>query len=283
MALALFLVDRSTRLEGRIAVLPGDREATDRLRHLLGLAASDSGPDLALLVHPAVAGAEVEGPARILAERKRKGDEVLAVLIGRRGERERLAAGFRAVPPLEAGDLVHVASLEGPGGRQAVDAVVSSLGRQKLSAGRLNPTLRPAVARSLIATASRRAAGIGAAVFMSGADMPVLTLLQVRLVADLAALYERPLGVERAIEIGGVFGAGYLWRAAARQAAGVVPVAGWALKGTIAYAATRAIGESADRWFASGGQAADDPAAAFRALAARVKHDAPAEPVGASA
>jgi uncharacterized protein (DUF697 family) len=283
VALALFLVDRSTKLEGRIAVLPGRLDVTDRLRRLLGLAAGDLGPDLALLVHPTAAGAEVEGPARVLAERKRDGGEVLIVLVGRRSERAQLAAGFTAVPPLEEGDLVHVASLEGPGGRQAVDAVVAALGRHALAGGRANPALRPAVARTLIATACRRAAVIGAATFMSGADMPVLTLLQTRLVADLAALHERPLGVERGAEIAAVFGAGYLWRAAARQIVGAIPVAGWALKGTIAYTATRAIGEAANTWFASGGDAADDPASAFRALAARVRPESPAEPVGASA
>ena len=281
VAMALFMVDRSTRLSGRIAILPGELTATDRLRHLLGLAASDVGPDVVLLVHPAVPGAEVEGPARALAGRKRDGEDVLVVLIGRRGERERLAAAYAAVAPLEESDLVHVASLEGPGGRRALDGVVAALGRNALAAGRLNPALRPAVARSLIRSSTRRAAVIGSAVFISGADMPVLTMLQTRLVADLAALHERPIGIERGAEIAAVFGAGYLWRAAARQVAGAVPVGGWALKGTVAYTATRAIGEAADAWFASGGPAADDPASAFRALAARVKHDSAPERVGA--
>jgi len=282
VALALFLVDRSTKLDGRIAVVPGELEATDRLRRLLGLPAGDMAPDAALMVHAATPSSEIEGPARILAARKRDGGEVLAVLVGRRGERERLAARFTAVPPLEEGDLVHVASLEGPGGRQAIDTVVHSLGRRSVAAGRLQPGLRPAVARQLITKASRQSAGIGAATFMSGADMPVLTLLQTRLVADLAALHERPLGVERGVEIAGVFGAGYLWRAAARQLAGAVPVAGWALKGLIAFTATRAIGEAANAWFAKGGEAAEDPASAFRALADRVRHEQPAEVVRAA-
>jgi uncharacterized protein (DUF697 family) len=282
VALALFLVDRSTKLDGRIAVLPGELTATDQLRRLLGMPASDVPRDAPLTVYAATASSEVEGPASDLAARKRDGAEVLAILVGRRSERERLASRFTAVPPLEEGDLVHVASLEGPGGRQAIDAVVLALGRRSVAAGRLSPGLRPAVARQLITKASRQSAGIGAATFMSGADMPVLVLLQTRLVADLAALHERPLGVERGVEIAGVFGAGYLWRAAARQLAGAVPVAGWALKGLIAYTATRAIGEAANAWFAKGGEAAEDPAAAFRALADRVRHEKPAEVVRAA-
>lgn len=271
VALALHSVDRSTKLDGSIAVVSGDMEATDQLRHALGLPAADAGPDVALTVHAARPGAEVAGPAAILAARKREGEHVLVVLVGRRAERARMAEAFAAAEPLEESDMVHVASLEGPGARQAADAVVRALGKRAVAAGRRYPGLRPAVARSLIKRAGRQSATIGAAVFMSGADMPVLALIQTRLVADLAALHERPLGVKRGAEVAAVFGAGYIWRAVARQAAGAVPVAGWALKGGVAYAATRTIGEAAEAWFAKGGQAAEDPAAAFRALAEKAR------------
>ena len=281
VAMALFKVDRSTKLDGSIAVLAGDIDATDELRHLLAIPASDAPAEVALTVFAATATSAVEQPFRVLAERKHDGAEVLIVLIGRRIDRDRLLASVTAHPPLEEGDTVHVASLEGPGGRRVVDAVVDGLGRHAVAAGRRYPGLRQAVAHQLIAKASRQSAGIGAATFMSGADMPILVILQTRLVADLAALHERPIGVERATEIAAVFGAGYLWRAAARQVAGAVPVAGWAVKGAIAYTATRSIGEAANLWFAKGGEAAEDPASAFKALASRVRQEKPAEVVSA--
>jgi uncharacterized protein (DUF697 family) len=47
----------------------------------------------------------------------------------------------------------------------------------------------------------------------------------------------------------GVVGSGLGFRAIARRAIGVVPVVGWAIKGGVAYAGTRALGEAAMRYF----------------------------------
>jgi uncharacterized protein (DUF697 family) len=44
-------------------------------------------------------------------------------------------------------------------------------------------------------------------------------------------------------------GAGFGFRAAAAELLDLVPVAGWAVKGAIAYAGTRALGEAAMRYF----------------------------------
>ena len=44
-------------------------------------------------------------------------------------------------------------------------------------------------------------------------------------------------------------GAGFGFRAVARELLDFVPVAGWALKASIAYAGTKAIGEAAVRYF----------------------------------
>jgi uncharacterized protein (DUF697 family) len=48
-----------------------------------------------------------------------------------------------------------------------------------------------------------------------------------------------------------VIGSGVGFRAVARSLLGMVPVAGWAVKGSIAYAGTRALGEAAKRYFES--------------------------------
>lgn len=98
--------------------------------------------------------------------------------------------------------------------------------------------------RRLIHDATRQSAVIGA-LPLPGVDMPALALIQVRLVAQLAALHDRPVGAERAVEAIAVVGAGFGWRALARSAVGIVPVAGWAVRGTVAYGATRAVGEAA--------------------------------------
>jgi uncharacterized protein (DUF697 family) len=111
----------------------------------------------------------------------------------------------------------------------------------------------------LIARASRQAGTIGVVAVIPGADMPAMTLIQVRLVAQLGALYGRPLDARRGIEIAGVLAGAFGWRAIARRARGFVPVAGFALRGGVAYSATRAVGEAARTYFAHAGDKVGQP------------------------
>jgi len=64
---------------------------------------------------------------------------------------------------------------------------------------------------------------------------------------------------ERLPDLAATVGTGFGLRALARELLDLVPVAGWVLKGAIAYAGTRALGEAACRRFAS---AATPPRAA---------------------
>ncbi len=76
------------------------------------------------------------------------------------------------------------------------------------------PVLRDAVVADLIQRSSRRNAIIAAAVFVPGADMPVLTLTQVRLVARIALAHGKELDRARGLELLGVVGAGFGFRGA---------------------------------------------------------------------
>lgn len=111
------------------------------------------------------------------------------------------------------------------------------------------PALRRGVAEALVAKVARQNGLIGAAVFIPGVDFPALTLNQLRLVLRLAAAYGQEIDAQRLPEILGVIGTGLGFRTLARQALGVVPVAGWAVKGGVAYSGTRALGEAAIRYF----------------------------------
>ena len=113
------------------------------------------------------------------------------------------------------------------------------------------PVLRDPVCDALIDSFSRKNGILGAAIFIPGADFPVLTLNQVRLVLRLASAHGIDVDQERLPEVIGTVVAGFGFRAGARQLLGSVPIAGWALKGAIAYAGTRAIGEAARRYFAA--------------------------------
>ena len=111
------------------------------------------------------------------------------------------------------------------------------------------PVLRRAIADALIARVARQNGILGAAVFVPGADFAVLTLNQLRLVLRLAAMHGEELDAQRLPEVLGVVGGGLGLRAAARQLLSVFPVAGWVVKGGIAYTGTRALGEAALQYF----------------------------------
>jgi uncharacterized protein (DUF697 family) len=119
-------------------------------------------------------------------------------------------------------------------------------------AGRV-PLLRGAVCERLVASFARRNGIIGAAVFLPGLDLPVLTLNEIRLVLRLEQAHGLEIDPrERLPEIVATLGAGVGLRAIARELLDLVPVAGWAVKGAVAYAGTRALGEAAVRRLGAG-------------------------------
>lgn len=161
-------------------------------------------------------------------------------------------AADRALPYVLATDIVRVK----PGAGFPVDDIAAAIARRLGESGtalaaRL-PSLRKAVCEQLIGSFSRKNGLVGAAVFVPGVDMPVLTLNQVRLVLRIALAHGQEVDASRALELAAVVGGGFGLRALARELLGTVPVAGWALKGTVAYTGTRAIGEAAVRYFESG-------------------------------
>ena len=111
------------------------------------------------------------------------------------------------------------------------------------------PVLRRAVCEELIRRFSRQNAIIGVVVFLPGADLPVLTLNQVRLVLRIADAHGFEVDRERLPEVLGVIASGLGFRALARKTVGYVPLIGWAVQGAVAYTGTRAIGEAALRYF----------------------------------
>ncbi len=117
------------------------------------------------------------------------------------------------------------------------------------------PAFRPYVVDRLIETASRRNGLVATAVWIPGADLPVLTAVQLRLVLQIGACHGVELSPDRAVELVGVLGAGFGLRTVARELLDFVPVAGWAVKGSVAYGGTRALGRAADEYFARGAPA----------------------------
>jgi uncharacterized protein (DUF697 family) len=125
--------------------------------------------------------------------------------------------------------------------------------------------VRRAVAREAVKHCAWQNAAIGAVVFIPGADMPLMTLNQGRMLLNIAAAYGQPLDTERIKELAAVVAGGFLFRTFAREAVGLVPGFGWAVKGGIAYTGTMAMGTAAISYFEDGA----DLTGVVRSLAAR--------------
>ena len=113
--------------------------------------------------------------------------------------------------------------------------------------------MRRAVAEEAVKATAFQNAVIGGVTVIPGADMPLMTANQAKMVLQIAAAYGQPLGAERIKELAAVVGGGFALRAIARQALAFVPGFGWAIKAGIGYTGTMAMGYAAIEYFEAGG------------------------------
>lgn len=112
--------------------------------------------------------------------------------------------------------------------------------------------VRRAVAREIVKKSAWQNAAIGVVVFVPGADMPLMTLNQGKMLLQIAAVYGQSLDTARIKELGAVVAGGLLFRTFAREMVGLIPGLGWAVKGGIAYTGTIAMGTAAITYFEEG-------------------------------
>lgn len=96
-------------------------------------------------------------------------------------------------------------------------------------------------------------AAIGAVLFIPGADMPVMTLNQAKMLLQIAAAYGQPMTIDRAKELAAVVAGGFAFRTVSRNLSGLIPAIGPAIKAGIGYAGTQAMGRAAIEYFENGG------------------------------
>lgn len=163
------------------------------------------------------------------------------------------AGGDGAVPYVLATDILRV-----PAGVSLPLEEIAALVAERAEddgwrlAARL-PVLRRPVCDVIVRRYSRLNGIVGAAVFVPGADLPVITLNQLRMVLRIAAANGVEVDRELALELLAVVTAGLGLRALARELAALAPGVGWAAKGAVAYAGTRALGEAAVLRYAKNG------------------------------
>lgn len=118
------------------------------------------------------------------------------------------------------------------------------------------PFVRRPLAYHAVQTTALQNAGVGVVVFIPGADMPVMTANQAKMVLQIAAIYAQPLSADRVKELAGVLVNAFVCRGITRQIVGIVPAIGWVVKGSMGYIGTQAIGHAAIEYFEAGGNIA---------------------------
>ncbi len=235
----------------RPLVVGGARELAAVLRKELARGGTESAvrdgggyEDAAALVY-VLAGAVTEADERELRAADGARVPIVCVLAGPAARTD------GTVPYVLATDVVQVGAGSGFPVGEIARVLARRLGERATPLAARLPVLRPAVCDELIRRFSLQNAVLGAAVFIPGADLPAITLNQIRLVLRLADAHGLEIDRERLPELLAVLGGGLGFRAVARELLDLVPVAGWAIKGGVAYVGTRALGEAAVRYFAA--------------------------------
>jgi uncharacterized protein (DUF697 family) len=219
---------------GKPLVVGGARLLAPALRKELGVSGSDDPRGGAVYVH--VWAGEDDEAALKRARRARVPIVALA------------PEEVDDVPYVPATDVVRLRPGSGFPVADLAKAIARRLGEDGAPLAARVPALRRAVAEQLIASFARKNGIVAAAVFIPGVDLPVLAANELRLVLRLEQVYGHAVDPrERLPEIAGTMAAGFGLRAVTRELLDLIPIAGWAVKGAVAYAGTRALGQAALR------------------------------------
>lgn len=131
--------------------------------------------------------------------------------------------------------------------------ICSALPEKRLACALAFPFVRKPLALDAVNATSMQNGAVGLVPIIPGADMPIMTLNQMKMLLQIAAAYGQPLNAERIKELAAVLGGAFVLRNVARSVAGVVPVIGWAVRGAVGFAGTEAMGRMAIEYFEAGG------------------------------
>lgn len=104
------------------------------------------------------------------------------------------------------------------------------------------PFMRIAAANRVITSCALTNMATGALVFIPGADYPVMAMAQVGMAMQLAGIFGKPIGIDRAYEVAGVLASGLIVRACTRALLKQTPHIGFLVKACAAAAGTYAMG-----------------------------------------
>lgn len=114
------------------------------------------------------------------------------------------------------------------------------------------PFVRRPLARDAVQATAVQNAAVGLVPFLPGADLPIMTLNQAKMVLQIAAAYGQNMEKERLKELLAVIATAYFSRSLARQLISFIPVLGFAFRTGVAYGATTALGYAIIEYFEGG-------------------------------
>lgn len=167
--------------------------------------------------------------------------------------------------------------------RRMGEWVVAACREKRLALALSFPFVRRPLSLEAVSATSLQNAGIGLVLFIPGADMPLMTLNQAKMLLQIAAAYGEPMSAARVKELAAIVAGGFACRSVARQVAGAVPAIGWAVKAGVGYAGTKAMGLAAVEYFERGGNIAGlaGVVSSATAKATQIAGDVAATPAGA--
>lgn len=130
--------------------------------------------------------------------------------------------------------------------------VVSVCKEKRLAFSIAFPFMRRALANDSVQATSLQNAGISLIPLIPGADLPVLTLNQAKMVLQIAAAYDHEMDMERVKEIALVVGGAYLCRTLARELVEFIPFLGFLVRSGVAYGGTAAMGYALIEYYEGG-------------------------------
>ena len=130
--------------------------------------------------------------------------------------------------------------------------IVAACRDKRLAYALAFPFVRRPLANDAVFSTCMQNAAIGLVPIIPGADLPVMTLNQAKMVLQIAAAYDQEMGMERAKEILAVVGGAFACRSIARNLLEFVPVLGFVIRPGVAYGGTAAIGYAIIEYFDGG-------------------------------
>jgi uncharacterized protein (DUF697 family) len=255
------------------------KEASSRTEQSAGIVLAGDGRLVELAQHRFSSGGTVPatwvGPLAELPGLMLAPGEVLVVLVSASAEAEAMDAVARSAPKGGAiiavedgaqtvGRATHPAlgvtrvsfSDTNAGWRQVFAACATASGKSSVALARRYPAIRIAATQKVINRTAGQNALIGMAFFLPGADMPAMTLNQIKMVLSVAGIHGEKIDLDRAVELVAVVGIGFGLRSLSRGLLRLLPGTGLLLKPLIGYGATLALGLGAVRYFEKGAPAA---------------------------